>query len=223
MKIFKQQSGITGLETGIIFLAFLILAGVFAYSVLSAGLFSTEKSKEAIDSGLKHASGTVVLKGAVFAKAENTGADGYVSQITFTLSTVAGGEPVDFTPPLTTGTDGKAPEGSSNSVVISYKDDYQTVDNLFWTASQYGRSNGDNLLDNGEKILITIGNTAAGINGGNLVDALTPAHLGTDTRFDIEIKTPGGAALTIERITPAWINKTINLDTTVGVNLNRTN
>ena len=219
MKKFKQFSGITGLETAIIFIAFVILAGVFAYSVLSAGLFTTQKSQEAINNGVKKAGSAVVLKSAVIGKAANTGAQGYLSQIAFTISTTVGGEPVDFTPPLTSGTDGKAPAGSPNKVVISYKDASQTVNDLFWTAAQGGRNNGDNMLDDGEKLNITIGSALAGQNGGNLADALATHHLGIDTQFTIEIKTEGGSVLAFQRITPAWIDKVINLDTNSGMNM----
>ena len=45
-KIFERQQGITGIETAIILIAFVIVASVFAYVVLSAGLFSTQKAKE---------------------------------------------------------------------------------------------------------------------------------------------------------------------------------
>ena len=54
VKKFKGgQKGITGLETAIILIAFVIVASVFAYVVLSAGLFSSQKAKEAITSGLR--------------------------------------------------------------------------------------------------------------------------------------------------------------------------
>ena len=43
-----NQRGVTGLETAIILIAFVVVASVFAYTVLSAGLFSSEKGKEAI-------------------------------------------------------------------------------------------------------------------------------------------------------------------------------
>jgi len=39
-KIRDKQEGITGLKTAIILIAFVIVASVFAYVVLSAGLFS---------------------------------------------------------------------------------------------------------------------------------------------------------------------------------------
>jgi flagellin-like protein len=54
-KRFGNQRGITGIETAIILIAFVIVASVFAYVVLSAGLFSTQKAKEAIHAGLEEA------------------------------------------------------------------------------------------------------------------------------------------------------------------------
>jgi len=44
-KLRERQEGITGLETAIILIAFVIVASVFAYVVLSAGLFSSQKAK----------------------------------------------------------------------------------------------------------------------------------------------------------------------------------
>jgi len=95
-KFLNREKGITGLETAIILIAFVVVAAVFAYTALSAGLFSTQKSQEAVYSGLEQAQSTLELKGAVIAKAENTGSSGYLSQLTFTLSNALGGEPIDF-------------------------------------------------------------------------------------------------------------------------------
>ena len=44
----KGQKGITGLETAIILIAFVTVAAVLAYTVLSAGIFSSERGKEAV-------------------------------------------------------------------------------------------------------------------------------------------------------------------------------
>ena len=44
----RGQKGITGLETAIILIAFVTVASVLAYSVLSAGIFSSEKGKETV-------------------------------------------------------------------------------------------------------------------------------------------------------------------------------
>ncbi len=67
--IYKEQKGITGLETAIILIAFVVVASVFAYTVLSAGLFSTQKSQEAVYSGLNEAQSSLELKGSVVANA----------------------------------------------------------------------------------------------------------------------------------------------------------
>lgn len=61
----KDQKGITGLETAIILIAFVVVAAVFAYTALSAGLFSTQKSQEAVYSGLEEAQSSMELKGGV--------------------------------------------------------------------------------------------------------------------------------------------------------------
>ena len=56
------------------------MAAVFAYTVLSAGLFSTQKGQEAVYSGLKEAQSTLELKGSVIATANTTGVDGTVGR-----------------------------------------------------------------------------------------------------------------------------------------------
>ena len=46
------QRGITGLETAIILIAFVVVASVFAFTVLSTGIFSSERSKETVFAAL---------------------------------------------------------------------------------------------------------------------------------------------------------------------------
>lgn len=67
--IYKDTKGITGLETAIILIAFVVVAAVFAYTVLSAGLFSTQKAQEAVYNGLQETQNTLEVKGAVLAEA----------------------------------------------------------------------------------------------------------------------------------------------------------
>ena len=147
LRMHKGQKGITGLETAIILIAFVVVAAVFAYTALSAGLFSTQKSQEAVYSGLQEAQSTVELRGGVIATANNTGASGDIKQVSFTLSNVLGGIPMDFTEPTanTSGQSGQAAGGSSNVVVISYVDKDQRVDDLYWTATPLGSADADDL------------------------------------------------------------------------------
>ena len=211
-KIHRGQKGITGLETAIILIAFVVVAAVFAYTVLSAGLFATQKSQEAVYSGLKEARSTLEIRGGVLATANTTGASGTVGQISFVLSTVLGGEPMDFTPPTanTTANGGVAAANSTNKVVINYVDQYQEVNDLYWTITKLGGSDADNLLEQQEKFEITIGSSSSNSTGGNLISALTN-DLTVNRTFSIIVATPVGAVLEIERTMPAYIDQIMNL------------
>jgi len=201
-----REKGITGLETAIILIAFVVVAAVFAYTALSAGLFTTQKAQEAVYSGLKEAQSTMELKGAVIATANASGSSGRIQQISFTVANVLGGESMDFTPP-TSGANGTA-TGTANKVIINYIDKGQTVDNLYWTVTKLGKEDGDYLLEADEKFQVTIGGAAT--TPGNLIDALTP-DLNINTTFSIVVMTPQGAVLTLERTIPAYIDAIINL------------
>jgi flagellin FlaB len=210
-KLFKREKGITGLETAIILIAFVVVAAVFAYTVLSAGLFSTQKSQEAIYSGLQEAQSTLELRGGVVARAATTGDTGTIKQITFVLSNVLGGDPIDFTAPTANSSNtGTAASTSNNKVIINYIDQDQTVNDLYWTVTKLGNSDEDDLLEQNEKFQIVIGNSANGTGGGNLLDALS-TDLTVNKTFSLEVLTPVGAILTLERTTPAYIDSIINL------------
>jgi flagellin FlaB len=209
-KIYRGQKGITGLETAIILIAFVVVAAVFAYTALSAGLFSTQKSSEAVYSGLKEAQSTIELRGSVIATANTTGASGTIKQVTFTVANVLGGEAIDFTPPSADSATGKALAASNNVVVLSYIDEDQRQDDLYWTKTAVGKDDGDDLLEANETFQIVIGSATAGSGAGNLIDALA-TDLTTNKEFTIEVKPPVGAVLQIERTTPAYIDTIMNL------------
>ena len=204
-KFFGKEKGITGLETAIILIAFVVVAAVFAYTALSAGLFSTQKAQEAVYAGLKEAQSTLELKGAVIATGNITGDSGIIGEITFTVANVLGGEPVDFTQP--SGGAGGIATGNDHKVVINYLDSDQAVDDLYWTVTKLGNDDGDSLLETGEKFQITVGSQSG---EGNLVDALG-TDLTVNRTFSLIVMTPIGAVLTIERITPPYIDKIMNL------------
>jgi len=210
-KILRHEKGITGLETAIILIAFVVVAAVFAYTVLSAGLFATQKSQEAVYSGLKEAQSTLEIRGAVTAIADSIGDDGTIKQISFIVTSVLGGEPIDFTPPLAgASNNGTSSTDSNNKVVINYIDENQNVNDLYWTITKLGNSDDDNLLEQYEKFQVTVGSDTLTSNGGNLVDALG-TDLTVNKTFSLVVLTPAGAVLQIERTTPPYIDKIMNL------------
>jgi flagellin FlaB len=190
-RLFKNQQGITGLETAIILIAFVIVASIFAYVVLSAGLFSTQKAKESIYSGLDEARSAIEIKGNVFGKTEN----GILTSVYFTIATTTGGNMVDFTDT----------ENFTNRVVISYSDAYQIIPSVNWTMSKLNTYSADNLLDQNELFLITVDLTCV---SANCTDEQKP---GPYHRFSLEVKPPVGAVVVIERTIPARADDIVNL------------
>ncbi len=132
--------------------------------------------------------------------------------VTHNLVNALGGDAIDFTPPTASASNnGKAdPTTSKNKVVINYIDSDQTVTNLYYSVSALGTTNNNYLLETGEKFQITVGNTTKTTGGGNLLDALTTT-LQANKTFTLEVVTPAGAVLTIERTTPPYIDTKMNL------------
>ena len=63
--IARRQRGVTGLETAIILMAFVVVASIYAFTVLSTGIFSADKGKGTIHAGIDESSGPVELEGSV--------------------------------------------------------------------------------------------------------------------------------------------------------------
>ncbi len=179
----KHQRGISGLETAIVLIAFVVVSSVFAFASLSSGLFSADKSKETIHAGLSQASGTLQIKGSVVARASITGDSGVVNEITFQVTNSVGGEAVNV---------------RQGETVIKYTDDSQTL--ILDTASEFsitalGNADSDNLVEKGEMYEISITGLAA---------SLSP-DLSTADTFTVQVMVPQGAVLFIERTTPIFL------------------
>ena len=341
--IYKEQKGITGLETAIILIAFVVVAAVFAYTVLSAGLFSSQKSQEAVYNGLQETQNTLVVKGSVLADAvkfknscdvaatmtagtdvtqtlvttavhEGTGAiqdvaaatngniavsaattslavgdtvtfwakvgattdlvrfglddsttlsagadyididaadtdwhkytitttagaagtyyglystgaytgtvtiddievnnasewesgydwTPYASDIVLVLSLPTGGSAIDFTSGTDTNSNGLFDDANkTNKLVVNYNDTYQHYSDEAWSSSFIGNNNSDQMLDQGEKIKITVS-----------LYALT-TKVDYNHQFTLELKTPKGAILSLQRTMPARLYGINNLN-----------
>ena len=202
-----DQRGITGLETAIITIAFVVVASVFAYTVLSAGLFSSEKGKQAIHSGLEQVQGTLQVVGAVLvldtgAPTNSTAADDKVDQVVFTVTTVLTGHAVNLTTTVGSDNDGDLSDetGDAHTTIFSYIDENQRVDDIAWTTTEVGKGDGDALLETDEKVRIAVS-----------VSQLSTLLDEGDT-FTIKVKPDRGSALVIERRTPAVIDNVMNLN-----------
>lgn len=185
-RIVRDEAGITALETAIILIAFVVVASVFAFTILSAGTFSTERGKEAVFAGLSQVRSSIELKGSVIATASVTGTTGTIDDVIFTIANAVGGEPVNL-------------NTTDRVVVIDYRDALQMTSVDSWSLTWKVRADDDDLLEAGELAEITVP-----------LDTLTNT-LGINTDFSIEIKPPSGAVLNIQRTTPAYIEAVYDL------------
>lgn len=186
-RLHKNEEGITGLETAIILIAFVIVASVFAFVVLSTGLFSSERGKEAVFAGLEKARGNLEVRGAVTVVDANTDAAIDTSdEVVFNLANAAGGFPVLVDPAATT-----------NSVVINYIDDQNRVPDAAFTVTEI-QGDGDNLLETGELFQITVNPPT----GSSLIAGET---------FTLEVVPPAGGTLLIERTMPPELDVVMDL------------
>jgi flagellin FlaB len=178
--VHRDERGITGLETAIILIAFVIVATVFAFVVLTTGVFSSERGKETVFAGLQKARGTMEVRGGVVVSA--TGTPLAVDDIILIVGNTAGGESIPLDPTAT-----------NNRTVVAYRD-ADTIDNDVTYTVTTVVGDGDTLLEPGEVMIITI-DVTTGISPAPSMDA--------NDRFTLELQTPVGAVLDSTRRLPA--------------------
>ncbi len=186
-RLHEEERGITGLETAIILIAFVIVASVFAFVVLSTGLYSAERGKETVFAGLEKARGNLEVRGALTAEAAALG--GPVTDVKFNLGLAAGGFPVQIPTDSTLVT--------TNSIAMNYIDAQNRVPDTGWTRIEV-MGDADNLLEVGELFELTVA-----IPGGS---ALDPNEI-----FTVEVIPPSGGALLINRTMPPQLDLVMDL------------
>lgn len=190
-KLHNNERGQTALEAAIILIAFVVVASVFAFTILSAGSASTEKGEEAIYAGLEGVQSSMAVKGAVVAEGDTSASPAVVTDVVFTVSLVSGGDPVNLTD-----------VAADKVVVIGYRDATQIDPNVGWTVNWIVNNDGgtaDTMLEEGELAEITVDLATAGLS------------LPANTEFTLEIKPPTGAVLNMTRTTPAAISAVMEL------------
>jgi flagellin FlaB len=185
----KGKKGLTGIETAIILVAFVIVAAAFAFAVLNVGFQSTQKAQDVMRAGMEQASSALELDGAVIAYKADEG--DYVKNVTFAIRLSPGKSPVALSSQFfaiavtthdkywpnvyTNSTDGRSCATASNNVTACI---FPILD---------GGAKG--FLEQGDKFLVVV---AFG-------DDVAP---GTNTQITIELKPAIGNVLTVQRITP---------------------
>ena len=184
-------------------IAFVVVAAALAFVVLNMGMFTTQRARETINSGLAHASSALEVDGSITALVNSSGNG--VELISIPLRLAPGKDNIDLNPEkltvalFVTGTTNLAYENIYSKVFSGWNQDYGLstlnskidVDNspnatMVFVIERVQ----DTVLSYGEKVLLVIK-----FPSGN--------HPAPYDNIRVEIRTPEGAPLTVERVVPA--------------------
>ncbi len=178
----KNSDAFTGLEAAIVLIAFVVVAAVFAYVVLGAGFFTTQKAQETVYKSVEQSTSNLLLIGNVYGLASDpaTGID----EIKFSIGLAPGAAPLDLTKlKIAFSTPGTSP------VILQQGDDATTA--IFTTKEAGAGSSLDSLTQN-QQIEIDF-----------MVEPVLK-----NTQVNIDIRPPVGAALPFSKTTSALITNT---------------
>jgi flagellin FlaB len=184
---FKNRRGMTGLETAIILIAFVITAAAFSFVVLNMGFLSAQKTQTVISSGMQEASSSLLFDGDMIAAFDTTAGAQKLDGLTFYLRLSQGKEPVDVG-------DGKMIITYSNSRAHGEIYSVSILNGTIVTMKGV-LNDGDQLVESGERWKCTIDFTGAFLTG----DIGATGVCGPYDTFRLELRPSTGSVLSIER------------------------
>jgi len=211
-KLVHEERGITGLETAIVLIAFVVVAAVFAFTVLTTGLFTSEKAKETAMAGVAATSSSLTVKGSLTAMggdATTAGGAGCCDRVDHIRVKITGATDVNDVP------------FDPNEVLVTYQDDANVA--LMTHVPGVGPDGTANTCrgddpDNNWYIMMRNNGTVANIlEPGEVAELylctanLTPA-LTANSQFRIELIPQEGAPVVLQRRTPLALAPVMNLD-----------
>lgn len=177
----RRQRGMTGLETAIILIAFVTVASVLAYSVLSAGIFSAERGKATVYSGLESAEATMKIAGSVLGLSPN---GSVLETVQFIVGLTVQDTQVD-----------------TGAVVINYFDEEIHSEDVTFTAALSAGSTergSPSIIEADEAFIFTV-----------TIPATATREVYEE--FTLQVIPPTGATITINRILPAYLDEVMDL------------
>jgi len=176
-----SSDAFTGLEAAIVLIAFVVVAAVFAYVVLGAGFFTTQKAQETVYKSVEQSTSNLQLIGNVYGISTD---NANITQIRFSVGLAPSAPPVDLTK-LTVAFS----TPNSNMVILSHG---ANASETLFTAKEGGSGPSVDSMVQNQQIEIAFKVTPVPVN----------------TPVTIEIRPPVGAALPFSKITPATITTT---------------
>ena len=238
----RNRKAISGLETAIVLIAFVIVASAFSYAVLNMGFLATQKSQQVVLGGLAAASSALVVDGPVYGySGSTTGSNAQLVTIVFWLKTASGASSVDLNPGKTTisyqnprglwpniyycsngsGGQGTCVGASSSTCVLTFQPGSSATvysveagaTNIVWEVGT------GMLLQPLQKVRVTIDLTQIGTGATPTTDTSNngcqAGLVNKDESFTVIVKPPVGSFLTMEFVTPGQISQVDDL-TSIG-------
>lgn len=188
MFVHDRDEAFTGLEAGIILVAFVVVASVFSFTILNAGFFATQQTESTAYNALQQAGSTPEILG----KVHGLKGDGeYLGAIRFNVALAPGGDYIDFDKMILT--------LSTHDDIRTYDANvplYDTViDEASWGITEIKPSTetGDVVLEDGEVYTVYV-NLASG-------EEIDPGE-----EFTLELTSPSTLDLIIRRSAPSQID-----------------
>ena len=214
----RSERGITGLETAIILIAFVVVASVFAFTILSSGLFASERAKETTYAGVEETQTTLHPTGGVVAISDPVSTTTAVTRIKFTLSLATDGDAVEVAPAYTATGSGATPvsNGQTGPLVVSYTDTSQHISETRWILAWLGNSYADSLLESNETAEITVWLQERAADDSFSLSTSTTVFMNhrlvANGKFSLEVTPPVGAAFDLQRTLPPQLDTALLLD-----------
>ncbi|HOI13741.1 MAG TPA: flagellin [Methanoculleus sp.] len=183
----SSDAGFTGLETAIVLIAFVIVAAIFAYVVLTAGILFSGESRSTVHQGVHEAGSSVTLAGTVYGVSSTRE---YIDYIVIPIELTAGSEPIDMN------TVSIRIVGQAHARIVFQNDPLIDVCPGVgkWSVQERFNADSNALLEARERYALNIS-----------------PNIRTDYRpyrtFAVEIKPAGRAALRVERTVPGSIDR----------------
>jgi flagellin FlaB len=177
----NTSDAFTGLEAAIVLIAFVVVAAVFAYVVLGAGFFTTQKAQETVYKSVEQSTTNLLLIGNVYGLSTD---NANITEVRFSIGLAPGAPTIDLTKLTVVFSTPNTPpiiltQGSTSTQAV-------------FTAKEGGVGPSLSSMAQNQQIEIAFNVTPVPVN----------------TRVNIEIKPGVGAALPFSKTTPATITTT---------------
>ena len=207
-RLLRSKRGIVGIEAAIVLIAFIIIAAALSYVVVNMGFYTTQKTKETMQTGLDESLSALQLDGVVTAKTSETSSDILYVLIPVKLS--AGKASIDL---------------KNESVIVSVYLSNATLLNIYQGVESVASTTWDSLnstlelSDNQAKFAI-YNNDADDVRESNekaflmirLDSTSADGMLGEYKTVKVEVRTAKGAALTVVRTAPGGMPENAFVD-----------